>query len=146
MKPKITDCTPTLTAQGVIMKYVSAIIAKETGSEILNKPTLEEIQTAKKVDDWYEGVRKEISKANEFMKVIIRDDILQKKSSKELLNLAVEHSQQTVENYLRKNNPFELSDEVISSFRYRADPLAFQDAKKFFCRFIRILGVPLEEF
>ncbi|TEY65567.1 hypothetical protein BOTCAL_0138g00090 [Botryotinia calthae] len=40
---------------GEVLKYVPWIIANESGSEILNKPTLEEIQTAKQVESWYES-------------------------------------------------------------------------------------------
>ncbi|KAJ8060154.1 hypothetical protein OCU04_010503 [Sclerotinia nivalis] len=132
----------TLTIRGEALKYAPWIIAKETGSEVLNKPTLEEIQIAKKVDNWYEGVREERLKANEGMKIIICGDILQNQSSPERRYLVVERSQQVVEDYLRNNNQFGLSDEVISAFRYRTDPLAFQDAEYFFNDYSRLLGIP----
>ncbi|TGO50707.1 hypothetical protein BOTNAR_0383g00060 [Botryotinia narcissicola] len=59
------------------LKYAPWIVAKESGSEILNKPTLEEIQTLKQVESWYESVSQAAEKAGQCVTIAIGNDLLQ---------------------------------------------------------------------
>ncbi|ESZ97371.1 hypothetical protein SBOR_2255 [Sclerotinia borealis F-4128] len=104
----------TLTVNSGLSKYASVIVAKETGSKVLNKPTLEEIQTAEKVDNWYEDFRRERLKTIECMNLIIYGDIIRKQSSQERRQLVIERLRQVLEDHLKENNPFGLSDEHIT--------------------------------
>ncbi|TGO56165.1 hypothetical protein BCON_0081g00080 [Botryotinia convoluta] len=106
---------------GEALKYAPWIIANESGSEILNKPTLEEIQTAKQVESWFESVSQAAAKAGQGMTIAIGNDLLRSQSTQERRHLIVESTVQIFEDYLRKNNPYGLNDDVISAYRYRAN-------------------------
>ncbi|KAF7923386.1 uncharacterized protein EAE97_010824 [Botrytis byssoidea] len=101
------------------LKYAPWIVAKESGSEILNKPTLEEIQTLKQVEGWYESVSQAAGKAGQLH---IFDD------------------------FLRKNNPHGLSDEVVSAYQHRANVATFRAAKQVFDNMGREMGIFSEDF
>ncbi|KAF7914713.1 uncharacterized protein EAE98_011412 [Botrytis deweyae] len=131
---------------GETLKYAPWIIAKESGSEILNKPTLEEMQTAKEVESWYESVSQAAEKAVKCMTIAIGSDLLQSQSTQERRHLIVENTLQVFDDFLRKNNPYGLSDEVISAYRYRASILTFRAAKQVFNSIVRGVGISVEEF
>ncbi|THV48100.1 hypothetical protein BGAL_0268g00110 [Botrytis galanthina] len=131
---------------GEILKYSPWIIANESGSEILNKPTLEEMQTAKQVESWFKSVSQAAEKAEEDMTIAISIDLLRSQSTQERRHLIVENTVQIFDDFLRRNNPYELSDEVISAYRYRATILTFRAAKQVFDNMGREMGISPEEF
>ncbi|TGO08370.1 hypothetical protein BTUL_0212g00090 [Botrytis tulipae] len=131
---------------GETLKYSPWIIANESGSEILNKPTLEEMQTAKQVESWFKSVSQAAGKAEEDMTIAISNDLLRSQSTQERRHLIVENTVQIFDDYLRKNNPYELSDQVISAYRYQATILTFRAAKQVFNSLRREMGISPEEF
>ncbi|KAF5872835.1 putative xanthine dehydrogenase protein [Botrytis fragariae] len=128
------------------MKYAPWIIANESGSEILNKPTMEEMQTAKLVESWFESVSKVAEKAGQGMAIAIGNDLLRSQSTQERRHLIVENTMQIFDAYLRKNNPYGLSDEIISAYRYRANTSTFGAASQVFNNMERKMGISPEEF
>ncbi|KAF7948044.1 hypothetical protein EAE96_009112 [Botrytis aclada] len=135
-----------LNTHGETKKYAPWIIAKESGSEILNKPTLEEMQTAKQVESWFESVSQAAEKAEQFTTIAMGNDLLRSQSTQKRRHLIVEIAVQRFEDYLRKNNPYGLSDEVISAYRYRANTTTLKAAKQVFNNMERKMGVSPEEF
>ncbi|KAF7886007.1 hypothetical protein EAF00_010110 [Botryotinia globosa] len=131
---------------GETLKYSPWIIANESGSEILNKPTLEEMQTAKQVKSWFKSVSQAAGKAEEDMPIAISSDLLRSQRTQERRQLIVENTVQIFDDYLRKNNPYELRDEVILAYRYRATILTFRAAKQVFNSLRREMGISPEEF
>lgn len=131
---------------GETLKHSPWIIANESGCEILNKPTLEEMQTAKQVESWFKSVSQAAEKAEKDMTIAISIDLLRSQSTQERRHLIVENTVQIFDDYLRKNNLYELSDEVISAYRYRATILTFRAAKQVFDNMGREMGISPEEF
>ncbi|TGO33799.1 hypothetical protein BHYA_0226g00060 [Botrytis hyacinthi] len=74
------------------LKYAPWIIANENGSEVLNKPTLEETQTAKQIESWYESVSQVTEKAVQRIAIAISNSLLQSQNTQEQKLLIVENA------------------------------------------------------
>ncbi|KAF7903143.1 uncharacterized protein EAF01_006192 [Botrytis porri] len=135
-----------LSLYGETLKYAPWVMANESGSEVLNKPTMEEMQTAKQVESCFEGVSQAAENVGHAMTIAIGKNLLRGQSTQERRHLIVRNTVQTFDDYLRKNNPYGLSDEVISAYRYRANISTLRAAKQVFNNMERKMGISPEEF